>query len=107
MHAKKTTYGGIIGVRSVLWCFVMVVSDGVYYRIPKFWLWVGIAFLVLGLIAGTDYKLFWAHLVLGALCIGRSWQISYQRRKVNRRRHITVLSKTQKLEEAAFKEAHK
>ncbi len=85
----------------------MVVSDGVYYRIPKFWLLVGFAFVVLGLIAGPDYKWFWAHMVLGALCVGRSWQISYQRRKVNRRRHIAVLSKTQKLEETAFREAHK
>ena len=85
----------------------MVVSDGVYYRIPKFWLLVGIAFVVLGLIAGPDYKWFWVHMVLGAFCMGRSWQISYQRRKVNRRRNITVLSKTQKIEAAAFRDAHK
>jgi hypothetical protein len=69
----------------------MVVSDRVYYRIPKFWLWVGLAFLVLG-------RLFWAHMVLGALCIGRSWQVAYQRRKINRRRRMTVLTKTQKLD---------
>jgi hypothetical protein len=76
----------------------MVVSDRVYYRIPKFWLWVGLAFLVLGLIAGPEYRLFWAHMVLGALCIGRSWQVAYQRRKINRRRRMTVLTKTQKLD---------
>jgi hypothetical protein len=75
----------------------MVVSDRVYYRIPKFWLVVGLAFLLLGFIAGPEYRLFWAHMLLGAVCIGRSWQISYQRRKINRRRRIAVLTQTQKL----------
>ena len=75
----------------------MVVSDTVYYRIPKFWLVVGLAFLLLGFVAGPEYRLFWAHMLLGALCVGRSWQVSYQRRKINRRRRMTVLTKTQKL----------
>ena len=85
----------------------MVVSDGVYYRIPKFWLLVGFAFVILGLIAGPDYRLFWAHMFLGALCLGRSWQISYQRRKINRRRRMHVLSKTQKIEQRALSQARK
>jgi len=76
----------------------MVVSDRVYYRIPKFWLIVGLAFLLLGLAAGPDYKYFYAHLALGAVCVSRSWQISRQRRKINRRRRMTVLSQTQKLD---------
>jgi hypothetical protein len=80
----------------------MVVSDRVYYRIPKFWLIVGASFLLLGLVAGPDYRLFWAHMLLGGLCIARSWHISYQRRRVNRRRHISVLTRTQKLEKDAL-----
>jgi len=77
----------------------MVVSDRVYYRIPKFWLIVGLAFLLLGLIAGPEYWLFWSHMLLGALSLGRSWQISHQRRKINRRRRMTVLTQTQKMHE--------
>lgn len=76
----------------------MVVSDRVYYRIPKFWLIVGLAFLLLGLAAGPDYKYFYAHLGLGAACVFRSWQINRQRKKINRRRRMTVLSQTQKLD---------
>jgi len=75
----------------------MVVSDGFYYRIPKFWLVIGLAFLLLGLIAGPEYRFFWMHILLGALSIGRSWQIFHQRRKINRRRRMTVLTQTQKL----------
>lgn len=85
----------------------MVVSDSVYYRIPKFWLVIGLVFLVLGLIAGPDYRLFWGHMLLGGLCIARSWHISYQRRQVNRRRHIAVLTKTQKLEEDALSQTRR
>ena len=85
----------------------MVVSDRVYYRIPKFWLIVGASFLLLGLVAGPDYRLFWAHMLLGGLCIARSLHISYQRRRVNRRRHIAVLTKTQKLEQQAFTESRR
>lgn len=75
----------------------MVVSDGFYYRIPKFWLTIGLAFLLLGLVAGPEYRFFWAHMLLGALSIGRSWQISNQRRKINRRRRTAVLTQTQRL----------
>ena len=60
------------------------------------------AFLLLGLIAGTEYRLFYAHLLLGALCILRSWQIYHQRRKISRRKRMTVLTKTQKLERDAM-----
>jgi hypothetical protein len=79
----------------------MIVSDRVYYRIPQVWLVMGIAFLLLGLIAGTDYRYFYAHLLLGALCILRSWQIYNQRRKISRRRHVNVLTRTQKIERNA------
>jgi hypothetical protein len=85
----------------------MVVSDRVYYRIPKFWLIIGVVFLLLGFVAGPDYRLFWAHMSLGGLCIARSWHISYQRRQFNRRRHISVLTKTQRLEESALSRPHR
>ena len=80
------------------WFLTMIVSDGVYYRIPQFWLVLGLAFLLLGLVAGTEYRLFYAHLLLGVLCILRSWQIYHQRRKISRRKRMNVLTQTQKLE---------
>ncbi len=76
----------------------MVVPDWVYYRIPQIWLYMGIAFLLLGLAAGPEYRFFYAHLLLGAVCIIRSWQIYKQRREINRRRRMTVLTQTQKLD---------
>jgi hypothetical protein len=76
----------------------MIVSDGVYYRIPQFWLVLGLAFLLLGLVAGTEYRWFHAHLLLGALCILRSWQIYHQRRKISRRKRMNVLTQTQRLD---------
>jgi hypothetical protein len=75
----------------------MLVSDSVYQRIPKIWLSFGIVFLLLGLAAGPDFKYFYAYLVLGALCIGRSLQIRYYRQKCNRRRKIAVLTETQQI----------
>ena len=76
----------------------MIVSDGVYYRIPKFWLSIGILFLLLGLTAGFDFRFFYACLLLGVLCIARSFQIYQNRRKLSRRNRVTVLTETQKIE---------
>lgn len=76
----------------------MIVPDWVYYRIPQIWLYLGIAFLLLGLAAGPDYQFFYAHLLLGAVCMFRSWQIYQQRKKITRRNRTNVLTKTQKLE---------
>lgn len=76
----------------------MLVPDWVYYRIPQIWLYMGIAFLLLGFAAGTEYRFFYAHLLLGAVCIVRSWQIYQQRKEINRRRQMTVLTQTQKMD---------
>ena len=76
----------------------MIVSDRVYYRIPQFWLFMGILFLLLGLVAGPDYRFFYAYLLLGAICIARSFQIYQYRRKFSRRNRVTVLTETQKIE---------
>jgi hypothetical protein len=46
-------------------------------------------------------------MLLGGACIARSWHISYQRRQVNRRRHISVLTRTQKLQKDAFSQTHR
>jgi hypothetical protein len=76
----------------------MILSDQVYYRIPQFWLFLGILFLLLGLAAGPDFRFFYANLLLSAICIGRSFQIYQYRRKISRRNRTTVLTETQKIE---------
>lgn len=75
----------------------MLVSDSVYQRIPKIWLSIGILFLLLGLLAGPDFKYFYAYLLLSAACIVRSMQIRYYRQKMNRRRKIAILTETQQI----------
>jgi hypothetical protein len=76
----------------------MIVSDGVYYRIPKFWLIIGILFLLLALVGGSDFRFFYACLLLSVLCIARSFQIHQNRRKLSRRNRVTLLTDTQKIE---------
>lgn len=75
----------------------MLVSNSVYQRIPKIWLSIGILFLLLALVAGPDFKYFYAYLLLSAACIVRSLQIRYYRQKYSRRRKITLLTETQQI----------
>ena len=76
----------------------MLVPDGFYNRIPQIWLIMGIAFLVLGLATGPEFRFFYGYLLLGGLCIARTMQIYQQRRKISRRNRVTVLTETQKIE---------
>lgn len=76
----------------------MVVSDWVYYRVPRFWLLLGIGFVLLALAAGPDFEYFLVSLLVGVVCLLRSLQVYQLRREINRRRRMTVLSETQKLE---------
>jgi Flp pilus assembly protein protease CpaA len=76
----------------------MVVSDWVYYRVPRFWFILGIGFVLLALAAGPDFQYFLVSLLVGLVCLLRSLQIYQLRREVNRRRRMTVLTETQKLD---------
>ena len=76
----------------------MIVSDRVYNSIPKIWLFVGILFLLLALATGPDFRYFYAHLSLSAICIVRAFQIYQRRRKFSRRNQIMVLVETQRIE---------
>jgi hypothetical protein len=76
----------------------MVVSDWVYYRVPRFWLLLGIGFVLLALAAGPDFEYFLVSLLVGVVCLLRSLQVYQLRKEINRRRRMTVLSETQKLE---------
>jgi len=50
----------------------MLVPDSLYSRIPHIWLSIGLVFLVIGLAAGPDFRLFYAYLVLGLVCLIRA-----------------------------------
>lgn len=76
----------------------MLVSDRMYKRIPKIWLFMGILFLLLGLVAGRDIQYFFAYPLFGSLCIARAFQIYLHRRKFNRRSRMVVLTETQKIQ---------
>ena len=65
----------------------MLMSDWVYYRVPRFWLILGTGFLLLGLAAGPDFEYF----------LMRSLQVYQLRKAINRRRRMTVLTETQKI----------
>jgi hypothetical protein len=75
----------------------MLMSDWVYYRVPRFWLILGTGFLLLGLAAGPDFEYFLVTLLLGAVCLMRSLQVYQLRKAINRRRRMTVLTETQKI----------
>jgi len=76
----------------------MLLPDGLYRRIPLFWMTGGIMFLLLGLGAGPEVDFFFAYLLLGAGCVARSlwiyqarWKF-YQRNKVNIAKTVCIVS---------------
>lgn len=73
----------------------MLLPENIYRRIPQYWMLAGVLFLVFGLFVGTDFTLFPAYLVLGALCIARSVWIYQARWRVHKRNelHITQVIK--------------
>ena len=76
----------------------MVVSDWVYHRVPRFWFLLGIGFVLLALAAGPDFEYFLVSLLVGFVCLLRSLQVYQLRQEINRRRRMTVLSETQKID---------
>ena len=53
----------------------MLVPDWLYSRIPHIWLSIGLLFLLIGIAAGPDFRLFYAYLLLG--CSGGSTPASW------------------------------
>jgi hypothetical protein len=76
----------------------MLLPDHIYRRIPHFWLIMGLLFLVFGLMAGSDFRVFGAYILLGLASIGRSIWLFQARQRVARRSEVTVLSATQRIE---------
>lgn len=76
----------------------MLLPDHIYRRVPHFWMIMGILFLLIGLMAGADFRFFWAYILLGLASMVRSVWLFQARQRVARRGEVSVLSATQKLE---------
>ena len=76
----------------------MLLSDGLYHRLPKIWILIGVGFLVVGLAAGPQLTYFWGMMALGVLCILRGMQINQSRKSILKKTQVMVLTKTQKME---------
>ena len=68
----------------------MLLSDGVYKRIPQFWLVIGFVFLFLGLSVGSDYRYFPAYIGFGFLCVARGIWIYQARWKVSHKNRLSI-----------------
>ena len=73
----------------------MLVPDSLYARIPHIWLSIGLLFLFIGLAAGPDFRLFYAYLLLGLVCVLRALYIYQARRRFHRRNRVAFLHETQ------------
>ena len=78
----------------------MLLPDPIYRRIPLFWMTLGILFLFLGLISGTDYAQFPLYLGVGFLCIARALWIYQARWKFFRKNEIRTMKSTQIIDRA-------
>jgi len=72
----------------------MLLSEGVYNRVPLFWLIAGLLFLFLGLSGGKDLDFFFAYILFGVACIGRSVWIYQARWKRHKRNEMSVARPT-------------
>ncbi|MGB5630517.1 MAG: hypothetical protein WBM57_14200 [Woeseiaceae bacterium] len=72
----------------------MLVSDRVYKRIPQFWFLIGTLFLLLGLSAGPEVRLFPAYLLFGFLSIARSIWIYQARWRYHNTNQVSIMRST-------------
>ena len=82
----------------------MLLPDNIYRRIPHYWMLIGIAFLLLGLIAGSSYTMFPAYVGFGILCIGRGLWIYQARWKHHHRNEMKILRSTQIIDRSRMDE---
>jgi hypothetical protein len=75
----------------------MLLSDGMNGRVPQIWLFMGL-FLLLGLVADSGVRFYYAYPALGVLCMGRALYFYKLRCKYNRRNRTMVLTETQRIE---------
>jgi len=72
----------------------MLLSEGVYKRIPLFWMIVGLLFLLLGWSGAMESRVSLAYVALAILCIGRSIWIYQARWKYHRRNQVSIVRDT-------------
>jgi len=73
----------------------VLVPDWLYSRIPHIWLLIGLLFLFIGFMAGPDFRLFYAYLLLGLVCLLRALYIYQARRRFHSRKRVAFLHETQ------------
>jgi hypothetical protein len=73
----------------------LLLPDWLYSRIPHIWLSIGLLFLVIGLIAGPGFRLFYLYLLFGLVCLFRALYIYQARRRFHRRKRVAFLHETQ------------
>jgi hypothetical protein len=72
----------------------MLLSDGVYKRVPLFWMIAGLLFLFLGLSGGKELEFFFAYILFAVICIGRSIWIYQARWKRHKRNEVSFARDT-------------
>jgi phosphatidylserine synthase len=72
----------------------MLLSEGVYKRVPVFWMIAGLLFVLLGLSGGGELRFLFAYFLLGALCIARSLWIYQARWKRHKRNQMFIARDT-------------
>jgi hypothetical protein len=73
----------------------MLVPDWIYSRIPYIWLSIGLLFLLIGLAAGPEFRLFYAYLLFSVVCLFRALYVYQARRRFHRRNRVAFLHETQ------------
>lgn len=72
----------------------MLIPEGIYRRIPLFWLLLGVLFLFLGLFGGSDLPYFFAYIGLAILGIGRGIWVYQARWKFHKRNEMAITRET-------------
>jgi len=78
----------------------MLLPDNIYQKIPRFWMVLGIMFVMLALVTGPSYDLFPIYLGVGFLCIGRSLWIYQARWKYFLKNEVKSMRSTQIIDRA-------
>ena len=73
----------------------MLVPDWLYSRILHIWLSIGLVFLVIAILAGPGFRLFYAYLLLGLVSLARALYIYQARHRFHRRNRVAFLKETQ------------
>lgn len=68
----------------------MWIPTPVYERLPQFWLLLGLLFMSSGVYIGFDYRLSFAYIIIGALCVVWSAKTVIMRTKFRSQKTLVV-----------------